>query len=41
MHTSTINLFYTHNELPHVSANHVVILRDMKCKRQIHQIYKM
>ena len=29
MHMSTLKLIYVHNELLHVSANHVAIFRDV------------
>jgi len=32
MHTRTLILVYMHNELLHVSANHVAIFREVKYK---------
>ena len=36
MHTSVLKLVYIHNELLHVSANHVAIVSDVKYKGWIH-----
>jgi hypothetical protein len=33
MHTRLLKLVYIHNELQHILANHVAIIRDVKYKR--------
>ena len=38
---SILKLFYKHNELLHVSANHVAIFRDVTYKILIHRKYKI
>jgi len=36
MYTSILNLDYIHNDLVHVSANHLVVFREVKYKGYIH-----